>query len=342
MELKVDLFSDTGTRPSQEMREFMANAEVGDEQLLEDPSVNKLTEMVAELLGKDEAIYLPSGLMANQISYAVHCRPGDEIIMDKTAHPIHYEGGAVAIISGASINPLDGEKGIFSSKQLEKAIRTTEYHDPQSRLISIEQTSNLGGGTVWPLDTINEVCQTAKENGLAAHMDGARLLNAVAATGISAREYAAPFDSVWIDLSKGLGAPVGSVLAGTGDFINQARYWKQRLGGAMRQAGIIAAGGIYALQHNVERLKEDNENARRLAEEIAELPQIELDPETVDSNIVLFGIKGMTAEEFSEKLLAEGVRLSTMGEYLMRAVTHLDVDADDIDYAVRVIKDILK
>src|SRR5690554_402342 len=262
--------------------------------------------------------------------------------MDKTAHPIHYEGGAVAIISGASINPLDGERGIFSSEQLEKAIRTPEYHDPQSRLISIEQTSNLGGGTVWLLDSINEVCQTAKEYGLATHMDGARLLNAVAATGISAREYAAPFDSVWIDLSKGLGAPVGSVLAGSGDFINQARYWKQRLGGAMRQAGIIAAGGIYALQHNVERLKEDNENARRLAEEIAELPQIELDPETVDSNIVLFGIKGMTAEEFSEKLLAEGVRLSTMGEYLMRAVTHLDVDADDIDYAVRVIKDILK
>lgn len=342
MELKVDLFSDTGTRPSRGMREYMAKTEVGDEQLGEDPSVNRLNAMVAELLGKDEAIYLPSGLMANQISFAVHCNPGDEIIMDKTAHPIHYEGGAVAVISRASIRPLDGRRGIFSVEQLKEAIRTPDYHDPQSRLVSVEQTSNLGGGAIWPLDTIREVCWVAKEHGLATHMDGARLLNAVAATGISAREYAAPFDSVWIDLSKGLGAPVGSVLAGSKNFINKARYWKQRLGGAMRQAGIIAAGGIYALEHNVERLKEDNENARRLAEGIAGLPQIELAPSTVETNIVLFNIKGLSAEEFSNRLLSKGVRMTVMGQHLMRAVTHLDVSRDDIEYAIRVIKEVLE
>ncbi|MFW5992089.1 MAG: threonine aldolase family protein [Halanaerobiaceae bacterium] len=341
MDIKVDLFSDTGTRPSREMREFMARAEVGDEQLMEDPSVNRLTGMVADLLGKDDAIYLPSGLMANQISFAVHCRAGDEIIMDRTAHPIHYEGGAVAVISGASIKPLDGSRGIFTAEQAVEAVRSKDYHDPQSRVISIEQTSNLGGGAIWPLKTIREVCKAAKENGLATHMDGARLMNAVAATGISAADYARDFDSIWIDLSKGLGAPVGSVLAGSDDFIHQARYWKQRLGGAMRQAGIIAAGGIYALENNLDRLKDDNENAKHLAAALAEYPQIELNPEDVETNIIVFNIREMTAGEFSDKLLNRGVRFTVMGEHLMRAVTHLDVDREDIEYVTKVVEDIL-
>ncbi len=339
--IKVDLFSDTGTRPSKEMREFMANAEVGDEQLFEDPSVNKLNEMVADLLGKEEAIYLPSGLMANQISYAIHCRSGDEIIMDKTAHPIHFEGGAVAIISGASINPLDGTDGIFTAEQVVEAIRTKDYHDPQSRVVSIEQTSNMGGGVVWPIEIIREVCKVAKENGLAAHMDGARLLNAVAATGISAAEYAEGFDSVWIDLSKGLGAPVGSVLAGSSEFINKARYWKQRLGGAMRQAGIIAAGGIYALENNVDRLKDDNDNARYLAESLARYPQIDLNLSTVQTNIIIFKSKGTSAKELSDKLLQRGIRFTVMGKNLMRAVTHLDVSREDIEYVISVLDEIL-
>lgn len=341
MNIKVDLFSDTGTRPSPEMREFMARAEVGDEQLLEDPSVNRLNSMVADLLGKDDAIYLPSGLMANQISFAVHCQAGDEIIMDETAHPIHYEGGAVAVISGASIRPLSGERGIFTAEQVKEAIRTKDYHDPQSRVVSIEQTSNLGGGAVWPLETIKEVCKVANDKGLATHMDGARLLNAVAASGVSAAEYAESFDSVWIDLSKGLGAPVGSVLAGSDDFIHQARYWKQRLGGAMRQAGIIAAGGIYALENNLEKLKVDNENARRLAEAIAKYPEIDLDPDTVETNIIVFNVRGMTAKELSDKLLRKGVRFTVMGEYLMRAVTHLDVNREDIEYVIEVVDNIL-
>src|SRR6056297_67025 len=337
MEIKVDLFSDTGTKPSQEMRQFMAEAEVGDEQLLEDPSVNRLNEMAADLLGKEEAIYLPSGLMANQISFAVHCRPGDEIIMDKTAHPIHYEGGAAAIISGAMINGLDGQNGVFTADQVKNAIRSKDYHDPQTKLVSIEQTSNLGGGTVWPLERIREVCKVARENDLSTHMDGARLLNAVKASGISAAEYAESFDSVWFDLSKGLGAPVGSVLAGSEEFIEKARYWKQRLGGAMRQAGIIAAGGIYALENNVERLKEDNKNAKLLAEKLAKIPSVEIDPETVDTNIVIFKIKGQNSAQFAEKLLEDGLRVSVLHDKL-RAVTHLDVNREDILEAAEIFK----
>ncbi len=340
MEIKVDLFSDTGTRPSQAMREFMAGAEVGDEQLFEDPSVNLLNEMVAELLGKEEAVYLPSGLMANQISFAVHCNPGDEIIMDETAHPIHYEGGAAAVISGATIRGLAGKRGIYTVEQVEEAIRSKDYHDPQTCLVSIEQTSNLGGGTVWPLELINEITELARERGLATHMDGARLMNAVAATGVSAADYARNFDSVWIDLSKGLGAPVGSCLAGSSDFIEKARYWKQRLGGAMRQAGIIAAGGIYALEHNVDRLKEDNNNARKLALGLAGIDGIKIETDSVETNIVLFEIEGKTAGQFTEMLLQEGVRMSVLGKYV-RAVTHLDVDEMGINYALQAVEKVL-
>ena len=337
MDIKIDLFSDTGTRPSDEMRKFMAEAEVGDEQLFEDPSVNRLTEMACELLGKEDAVYLPSGLMANQISFAVHCSPGDEIIMDASAHPIHYEGGATAVISGATIRGLEGENGIFQLEQFEKAVRTKDYHDPQSRVLSIEQTSNLGGGRIWPLDLINTLTKRAHELGLKTHMDGARLFNAVAKTGISAKEYAENFDSVWFDLSKGLGAPVGSVLAGSKEFINKARYWKQRLGGAMRQAGIIAAGGIYALENNLDRLSLDNENAKLLAHKLAEIDKVDIDPENVDTNIVIFKIKGEDSADFAEKLLEEGLRVSVLHDKL-RAVTHLDVTREEILEAVEIFR----
>ncbi len=341
MDINIDLFSDTGTRPSDEMREFMAKAEVGDEQLFEDPSVNKLTEMSADILGKEEAVYLPSGLMANQISFAVHCNPGDEIIMDESAHPIHYEGGATAVISGASIRSVEGKRGIFNLEQFEKAVRTEDYHDPQSKLLSIEQTSNLGGGTIWPLEQIDKLTDKAHELGLKTHMDGARLLNAVAATEISAQRYAANFDSVWFDLSKGLGAPVGSVLAGSKKFINEARYWKQRLGGAMRQAGIIAAGGIYALENNLDRLKIDNENAKLLAEELAQIPAVEIDSSTVETNIVIFKIKGVKSAEFAENLLEDGLRVSVLHDKI-RAVTHLDVNREDVLDAINIFKKYLK
>ncbi len=340
MNIKVDLFSDTGTRPSKEMREFMAKAEVGDEQLLEDPSVNKLTEMSADILGKEEAIYLPSGLMANQISFAVHCTSGDEILMDKSAHPIHYESGATSVLAGASIRPLEGARGIYSAEDVENALRERDYHSPRSRLISIEQTTNLGGGSIWPLQTIKDICQVADKNGLKKHMDGARLFNAVAATGISAADYVVPFDSVWFDLSKGLGAPVGSVLAGSSEFIEKARFWKQRLGGAMRQAGIIAAGGIYALENNLKRLSRDNENAAYLANGMAEISKIEINPEHVETNIVLFKVENMTAREFFDRLLDKGVRVSMMEDNYLRAVTHLDVDRKGIDFALEAIKSI--
>ncbi|MCF8008243.1 MAG: aminotransferase class V-fold PLP-dependent enzyme [Halanaerobiales bacterium] len=335
MKIKIDLFSDTGTRPSSEMRKMMAEAEVGDEQLMEDPSVNRLTKMAAQILDKEEAIYLPSGLMANQISFAVHCNPGDEIIMDHTAHPIHYEGGATAVISGASINRLSGTHGIFSVKQFEEAVRTKDYHDPQTKLLSIEQTSNLGGGTIWPIELINKLTKRAHQLGLKTHMDGARLFNAVAKTNIKASEYAKNFDSIWFDLSKGLGAPVGSVLAGSSQFINKARYWKQRLGGAMRQAGIIAAGGIYALENNLERLKEDNQNAKILAEGLANIPTVEINLEKVESNIVIFKVKNKDSKELAEALLKDGLRVSVLHDKL-RAVTHLDLTRKDILEAVEI------
>ncbi|MCC3145508.1 aminotransferase class V-fold PLP-dependent enzyme [Halanaerobium sp. Z-7514] len=339
MEIKVDLFSDTGTRPSQDMRRFMAEAEVGDEQLGEDPSVNRLCRMAAEMMGKDEAIYLPSGLMANQISYAVHTKAGDEIIMDQTAHPIHYEAGAVAVISGASIKALAGEGGIFTADDLKAAIRGYDYHSPQTRVVSIEQTTNLGGGRIWPLERIAEIAKIAADNGLKMHMDGARMLNAAIAAGVEPLDYGQYFDSIWLDLSKGLGAPVGSVLAGSAEFIEKARFWKQRLGGAMRQAGIIAAGGIFALEHNVSRLKEDHEHAKMLAKTIDAQPGLEIDPDTVETNIVLFSVKDNKTELFADELLKEGIRVSRLNGKL-RAVTHLDVNRDDIRFAVKNIEKI--
>ncbi len=337
MDIKVDLFSDTGTRPSEDMRRFMAEAEVGDEQLGEDPSVNRLCRMTAEMLGKEEAVYLPSGLMANQISFAVHTKQGDEIIMHQTAHPIHYESAALAVISGASIRALPGEGGIFSGDDVLAAIRDKDYHSPQTKVISIEQTTNLGGGRIWPLERIEEIAEIAEENNLKMHMDGARMLNAAVASGIDPLEYAQFFDSVWLDLSKGLGAPVGSVLAGSAEFIEQARFWKQRLGGAMRQAGIIAAGGIFALEHNVSRLAEDHEHAKMLAETIADQPGLEIDPETVETNIVLFSVADAKADIFADELLKKGIRVSRL-EGKLRAVTHLDVNRDDIRYAVKNIE----
>ncbi len=333
----VDLFSDTVTRPTADMRRFLAAAEVGDEQLGEDPSVNRLQEEIADLLGKEAAVYLPSGTMCNEIAFAVHCRPGDEVVLDRTAHPLNYEGGGPAAIAGALLRPLEGARGIFTAAQLEAAVRSPSRYAPRSRLVSVEQTSNLGGGACWPLGAIEEVCAMARGHGLATHMDGARLLNAVVARGVAARAYAAPFDSVWIDLSKGLGAPVGAVLAGSRTFIEEAWRWKQRLGGAMRQAGIVAAAGLYALRHHVARLAEDHTRARRLAVALAGLPGVRLDPAAVETNIVIFDVagSGSSAHVFAERALEEhGVRFSVLGPTTVRAVTHLDVADEGIERAM--------
>jgi threonine aldolase len=338
--IRIDLFSDTITKPTPEMRKFMAEAAVGDEQQKEDPSVNKLVEMICDLLGKEDAVYLPSGTMCNQVAFRVHCRPGDEIIMDETAHTRHYETGGPAALTGAMTYPVAGKRGVFTAEQLEAAVRPASNHLPRSRVALVEQTSNLGGGSIWPLDGIQSVCAAAHKHGMLCHMDGARLLNAVAATGIKARTYSEPFDSVWIDFSKGLGAPVGAALAGSKGFIQEAWRWKHQFGGAMRQAGIIAAGAVYALNHHVERLKEDNENARILARGLAEIEGIVVEP--VETNLIFFDVSGMgvTAEAFNALLREKGLRISVLGKTRGRAVTHLDVSREQVQEGLEIIRQV--
>ena len=337
--LRVDLYSDTQSRPTREMRRFMAEAEVGDEQRGEDPTVRLLCDRVADLLGKEDAVFLPSGTMCNEIAYRVHCEPGDEIIVDKTGHALHFETGAPAALSGVMTRPLDGVRGIFTADQVRAALRRPGRHDPRSRLLSVENTSNLGGGTVWPLERIREVTAAARDAGLACHLDGARLMNAVIAGGVSAREYAATFDSAWICLTKGLGAPVGAVLAGSAEFVDRAWRFKHQFGGAMRQAGVIAAAGVYALEHHVERLAEDHANARHFAELIAGIPGIDVDVEAVETNMIYFDTteSGVSAPEVGARLLASGVRIGDIDATRMRAVTHIDVDRAGVEAAAEAL-----
>jgi len=339
--IDVDFFSDTVTRPTAEMRRFMCDAEVGDEQKLEDPTVNLLCEMVAELLGKEAAVFLPSGTMCNEIALRVHARPGEEVIAHHSAHPINFETGGPGALAGVNMRTVDGARGQFDAAAVEAAVRPASRYAPRSRLVWVEQTSNLGGGSVWPLERLEAVAKVARNHGLATHMDGARLMNAVVASGVSARDYAAPFDSAWIDFTKGLGAPVGAALAGSRAFIDEAWRCKQQMGGAMRQAGIIAAGGVYALRHHVKRLAEDHANARRLAEGLARLPGVRLDPSTIETNIVFFDLTGsLSAPAAVERMLARGVRMGALGARTIRAVTHLDVDGAGVERALAVARDV--
>jgi threonine aldolase len=342
--IAVDLFSDTVTRPTAAMRRAMADAEVGDEQNREDPTVNRLQELVAELLGKEAALFMPSGTMCNQVSFAVHCRPGDEILFHETAHPLLYEAGGPAALVGAVMRPLPGPRGTYTADQVRQAVRPPLHYMPRTRALSIEQTANIVGGTCWPLAQIEEVCAAGHAAGLACHMDGARLMNAVVASGTAARVFAASFDSVWMDLTKGLGAPIGAVLAGSRAFIEEAWVFKQRFGGAMRQAGIIAAAGIYALEHHVDRLAEDHERARRLARGLAELPGIAVDAARVETNIVIFDVRGtgLTAEDFNRRAERLGVRFTVLGPTLARAVLHLDVPSDGVERAVSAARAALR
>jgi threonine aldolase len=343
MAIEVDLSSDTVTKPTLDMRRFMCEAEVGDEQKHEDPTVNLLQEMVAELLGKEAALFLPSGTMCNEIALRVHCWHGEEMLAHQSAHPIHFEGGGPAALAGVNVRSLDGPRGQYDAATLEAAIRPDNRHMPRSRLVWVEQTSNLGGGSIWPLAKVREVTDVARRRGLATHMDGARLMNAVVASGVSASEWAAPFDSAWIDFTKGLGAPVGAAIAGPRDFIAEAWRLKQQMGGAMRQAGIIAAGGIYALRHHVKRLAEDHANARRLADGLAALPGVALDPATVETNLVFFDVTGaIDAPTAVQGLLARGVRMGALGPRTIRAVTHLDVSAAAIDKTLAAAREIFR
>ena len=331
--IEVDLQSDTVTKPTPEMRRFMCDAEVGDEQKGEDPTVNALQDAVAELLGKEAALFLPSGTMCNEIAMRVHCRPGDEMLAHRTAHPIHFETGGPAALAGVNVSALDGPGGQYDADAVAAAIRPDNRYMPKSRLLWVEQTSNLGGGSIWPLARITAVTSVARARGLRTHLDGARLLNAVVASGVSARDFSAPFDSAWIDFTKGLGAPVGAAIAGSREFIAEAWRFKQQMGGAMRQAGIIAAGGLYALRHHVKRLAEDHANARRLAEGLAKLPGIVVDPASVETNIVIFDVPGDAAAAITA-LLARGVRMGAMGPRTIRAVTHLDVSPAQVERAL--------
>lgn len=337
----INLYSDTQTKPTPAMRQAMANAEVGDEQRGEDPTVNALCARVAAMLAQEAAVFLPSGTMANEISLWVHCRPGDEVLADKTAHITNFEGGGPSALAGAMVTGLDGDRGRFSADQVKAAIRPLSRYFPRTRVVSLEQTANLAGGTVWPLAQAEAVAEAAKSAGLAVHMDGARLLNATTALGCEAAAFGRLCDSVWIDLSKGLGCPVGAVLAGSAAFIEEAWRWKQRIGGAMRQAGILAAAGLYALDHHVARLAEDQANALAFAEAVAALPQVSIDLASVQSNIVYFDVPGHDAAGLSAALSAEGVEIGAMGPQTLRAVTHLDVSRDDVLKAAAVLARLL-
>ena len=321
----VNLYSDTQTRPTEGMRRAMAEAEVGDEQRFADPTVTALQERVADLLGHEAGLFLPSGTMCNAISFRLHVRPGgDEILLDRTSHPINAEAGGPAAISSAMLHVLDGDGGRFTAAQVQEAVRPTDRYLPRSRLVSVEQTTNLAGGRIWPLEQMRDVLEVARAHGMRGHLDGARLLNAVVATGVSAADYAGGFDTAWIDFTKGLGAPVGACLAASGDLIDEAWRYKQMWGGAFRQSGIVAAAGMYALDHHVERLADDHANARFLADGLAELPGVELDPATVESNIVIFAVPD--PDGFVDALGRAGVEVSRVGPTLIRMVTHLDVD----------------
>ena len=333
----VNLYSDTQTRPTEGMRAAIAGAEVGDEQRGKDPTTRALQDRVAELLGHEASLFLPSGTMCNQIAIRLHIRPGgDEIILDHTAHPVNHEAGGPAQHAGAMIRTLQGDGGIYSIEQLEAAIRPPSRYFPRSRLVSVEQTSNLGGGRIWPLERIQAVLAVARENGLRAHLDGARLMNAVVASGVPAHDYAGGFDTAWIDFTKGLGAPVGAVLAGSQELIEEAWRFKQMMGGAFRQSGIVAAGCLYALDHHVERLAEDHENARYLAEGLAALDGVTLNPEDVESNIVIFEVDDAPG---LVQRLADRVELQVVDPRHVRAVTHLDVGRAEIERALEAFAD---
>ncbi len=331
----VNLYSDTQTQPSEGMRRAIATADVGDEQRGADATTRRLEERVAELLGQEAGLFLPSGTMCNQISLRLHARPGgDELILDRTAHPIIAEAGGPAWNAGLMIHALDGDGGIFRADQVRAAIRPDSRYMPRSRVVSVEQTTNMGGGRVWPLAAVHEVLEAAREHGLRTHLDGARLMNAVVASGVSAAEYAGGFDTAWLDFTKGLGAPVGAVLCGSRELMTEAWRWKQQMGGAFRQSGIVAAGCLYALDHNVERLAEDHANARTLADGLAELGCEVVQPET---NIVIFS----APDGFAEAMARHAVELSDTPDGRVRAVTHLDVSAADVEEALKVARTVL-
>ena len=322
-----DFYSDTKTKPSMAMREVVLSADVGDEQKDEDPTTQDLCDRVAALLGKEAAVFLPSGTMCNEIAIRVHTQPGDEVICERSSHIINYETGGPAAISSVMIHAIDGENGMFDPEQVTEAIRPISRYMPESRLVCVEQTANLGGGAVWAEDKIRNVAHAAKEAGLSTHMDGARLMNAVVKSGISADRWTNGYDSCWIDFTKGLGAPVGAVLAGSSEFIHQAWRIKQQIGGSMRQSGVIAAMCLYALENNVDRLADDHDLASSIAQRVSAMDKV-TNVLPVETNIVIFDVAEDAPDAATLVSLLENdeVIIGAFGHRRIRIVTHLDVN----------------
>ncbi len=326
--LMIDLRSDTVTQPTAAMRQAMADAEVGDAVLDIDPTVQKLEAMTSEFLGTEDAIFMPSGTMTNQVALRIHCKPGDDFLCEEYCHIYNWEQGAFAQLSGLVARTVLGKDGIFDIDDLVGKVRQPSDHCVGTKLVCLENTHNRGGGRIWPLEQLESVCRWARSHELACHLDGARLFNAVAQTGIEAWRWAGSFDSVSVCFSKGLGAPIGSALAGSREFIEEARRARKLFGGGMRQAGIIAAGALHALQHHRSRLIEDHENARLLGKCLRELPGIMLEPDQIDSNIVVFRLPESTAgaSVVVDALKANGLLALSISANHVRLVTHLDVD----------------
>jgi threonine aldolase len=336
----IDLRSDTVTRPTNEMRAVMAAAEVGDDVFDEDPTVHRLQDRVAELLGTEAALFVPSGTMANQVCVRVHTRPGDELICETTSHVYVWEAGGPAALSGVTTRPVDGDYGVLEPDQLADKVRPSSEHYARTRLIVLENTHNRGGGRVYPLETCRSVTGWARQNGLVTHLDGARLWNAHVATGIPLADWCRSFDSVTVAFSKGLGAPVGSAVAGTTNFVAEARRVRKLLGGHMRQVGILAAGALYAIEHHVARLADDHRNARVIGAAIRDTPGLRLDPPEVETNLVWFEVDRdlAPAPALAARLREKGVLVHVAGPTTLRACTHLDVSAAQAEYAAETIR----
>jgi threonine aldolase len=336
----IDLRSDTVTRPTPAMRAAMHAAEVGDDVFYEDPTVNRLQERVAALLGKEAALYVPSGTMSNQVCVKAHTQPGDELLCEANCHIYNFEAGGPAALSGVTCRCIEGEYGVLDVSQLEDKIRPDNEHLVRTRLVCLENTHNRGGGRIFPLEKVRAISEWAHAHGLLTHLDGARLWNAVVATGIPAAEWARHFDSVSVCFSKGLGAPIGSALAGSREFVKRAHRIRKLFGGAMRQAGVAAAGALYALEHHVERLAEDHRNAQVIARAVADTPGLRLNPPEVDTNLVwvLVDPELGTARDVAAALKERGVRVHPAGPQTFRACTHLDVSAAQAERAAETIR----
>ncbi|HEX3718321.1 MAG TPA: GntG family PLP-dependent aldolase [Verrucomicrobiae bacterium] len=336
----IDLRSDTITKPTQAMREAMATAEVGDDVFGEDPTIRELESETAALLGKEAAVFTVSGTMANQLAVRVHTESGDEIVVEEQAHLYYYEGGGPAALSGVTCRCLRGDRGVFSVADVEAVLRPPNVHFPRTRLVCIENTHNRGGGKIWPLERIEEIAALSRKHGLQLHLDGARLWNATAATGIPENRWAAPFDTVSVCYSKGLGAPVGSALVGPKGLLDRVRRFRKMFGGGMRQAGIIAAGALFALRNHRARLVEDHTNAKALAEGISRCKGFEVAPSEVETNMVRFRVSGVPAKDVVERLASCGILVLSADSTTVRAVTSLMVSAEDIRRAIAGISKI--